>query len=107
MIRRFFIVPRIVDGDAVAEEACQELSSSLVDFTNFSHVALLHSGLVRAPPRRRDGISLFNIEDETLVALDFSRWSYNQARDARRGEGEEEFRLIVLQRASADYVVTL
>ena len=39
--------------------------------------------------------------------LNFGRWSYNQAKNTRRWEGEEEFRPLICHGALANCVVTL
>ena len=62
--RRFLIVPRVVNRYAVAEEGYRKFPLRTIDFTDFSEIILLYSGLVSTLPRCSNDISLCESGDK-------------------------------------------
>ena len=60
----FLIVPRVVNRYAVAEEGYRKFPLRTIDFSDFSEIILLYSGLVSTLPRCSNDISLCESGDK-------------------------------------------
>ena len=67
LLRRLWIVPRVIGRFAVAEEGYREGLLSLVGFSDFSKPVVLYSGLVHKFVRCRDDVSLCESGDVDLA----------------------------------------